>query len=363
MRIKRYSLDPFKHVFFEGDGETGIIIKDGSTVPTVVTIDEAVLIATVEVIIVDALGQTVGVFPDDTVNPILKVEGKQILSDPSKPISVANKILYSELTITPELSADTDSLRKLKGLERISGTVDEPVYEKFYNQSLGNLRIELGYFNSTDEQTSFDFAMIQIVDSHYFGINEIRDIDRLSSVTDYSNELLQNTRSSVEAFFDDFTLTNWTIKGDLFGFSHPDENLLPSDKNIKIVNIHTVGVNGQAITDTTTVFDKTVSDIFVDKYGRLYFLQGTGTFNPYGYLVEYEWGEGETPSDLSRAAKRYAEHILLNDQSVIPDRARMLQTAQGMLLLDVASMDKPTGLPEVDSILLRRRRKEVTTIA
>ena len=362
MRIKRFSLDPFKHVFFEGDGETAIVIRENANALTSVDVLLTDLEAYVQIDLVNSFGAIVGRFPNDSEYPELTITGKQILADPTKMLLPTNQPIRTELSISPKLLGTTDSIAKLKGNEESS----TGVFEKFFSQSLGDLRIELAYFNSDldPDVTVFDFGQIKIVDSYYFGINELRALDRLSDEEDYPNELLLNTRSSVEDFIDDFTLTNWTIKGDEFIYSDPNENLLPSDKNIKVVGIYTLNANGQPIIDgTVTSYDKTVSDIFLDRLGHIFLNRNAGAFNPHGYAVKYEWGEGIVPSDLSRAAKKYSEHILLNDPSVIPDRARMIQTAQGMLLLDVATMDKPTGLPEVDSIFLRRRRKEITTIA
>ena len=362
MRIKQYSSDPVVHSFYSSDGETALVIRDDSNTITDVNVPSSVLEDHVQVTITDPFGNIVGIFPDDSTHTVLNVTGIHILSNADQMIAANNQPVRTELRIRPTIDTRTHTINELKGIDPIATVDDEDVYQVFYTQELDDFNLEVSYFNSSLDVSVFDQRTLQTVESYYFEIHELRDNSRLTSTTEYPNELLKMTRSQVEAFFDDVTLSNWTLMADVFKWSNLRESLLPTDKNITLKEIHTLKEDGTVNPDSTD-YDKRLSDIGITKFGQLYFKKGTGKFNPYGYEVRYIWGEGSIPADLKRAAIRYAEHILLNDPSTIPDRARMLQTSQGMLLLDVASMQKPTGLPEVDSILLRYRRKEVTTIA
>ena len=76
-------------------------------------------------------------------------------------------------------------------------------------------------------------------------------------------------------------------------------------------------------------------------------------------VVSYLAGHQATPEDLVNAFKIYVRDLLLSDRSGIDARTTSI-TDGGMTVNFVTeSLNKPTGLPAVDAVLMRYRKTEV----
>lgn len=190
--------------------------------------------------------------------------------------------------------------------------------------------------------------LVKVIGARYFSLSELRSIKGLASTTAFPNKLLQQARDIVEEFIDNFTTHAWvpTYKREVFDGDSTGELFLSETHTRRLIKLT---INGTA--QTTSAWSLSVSGrIRTD--GTIFIQNIPARQN---IVVCYEWGDPFPPLDLKKAALTLARHMLLSTDSSIPDRARMLQTEFGMYQLDTASEDKPTGLPDVDAVLMRYR--------
>jgi hypothetical protein len=96
-------------------------------------------------------------------------------------------------------------------------------------------------------------------------------------------------------------------------------------------------------------------------YGYSDFLSGgPGNRTPWPaafYSAHLAHGLHETPADLQRAATALVKYLAKH--SVYPDRAKRVMTEQTDIWLSSPGPEAPTGLPEVDAVLVRYREQAV----
>lgn len=189
--------------------------------------------------------------------------------------------------------------------------------------------------------------IVRVVGGRFFGIATLRAQRGMADTAKYTNAELKDVRDVVEDFIEEFTEQAWvtsyaryTTDGD-----GSDCLFLPDTDTTTLTS---VSVGGTA---------QTISAWTLSASGRIATGGTTFTTDPAGQnvVVKYEYGAPVLPGDLRRASITLARHILLSTESTIPDRARIMQTEWGMFHLDTANEDHPTGLPEVDAVLVRYR--------
>jgi len=122
------------------------------------------------------------------------------------------------------------------------------------------------------------------------------------------------------------------------------------------------------------LFPRTVSAISVDGTDEIS-LVGSWALFPEGFILRdegtftYTWpgrnvvitvtaGATTTvPEDIAYAARTIARQYALDQISRVEDRAVMLTTEMGTLRLSQPGSKYPTGMPQVDAILNRRRHR------
>ena len=188
-----------------------------------------------------------------------------------------------------------------------------------------------------------DTERVDVVGSRYFRLHHLRAGQGLGNTTVFPNSELARARNYVEEFIDDFTEYSWApawnselvareARGGLRLRRAGVRKIIAASNNLTPIDIAAWSVTGDGTITT-----------------------GAATVPTAGVTVEYEYGDPECPADLHLAALKLARHVMLSSDSSIPDRARMFQTPTGLFHLDTASENRPTGLPEVDSVLIRRR--------
>lgn len=184
---------------------------------------------------------------------------------------------------------------------------------------------------------------LRVVGGRFFGLRELRQMQGLDSATQFAPADLAAARDIAEEFVEDFTAQAWVPRVDVVRINTTSSGYflpyLPVRSLVRLL-----------VDDVALV----AADASVDQSGRLTLPDGASAPST-DMLVEFEHGEAVPPSDLAQATKRLARHILFSGDSSIPDRARMMVTDWGTFALDIASEEKPTGLPEVDSVLRRYR--------
>lgn len=69
--------------------------------------------------------------------------------------------------------------------------------------------------------------------------------------------------------------------------------------------------------------------------------------------VLYEHGADNPPDDLRLAGLRWARHLIAGPASELPDRAMQVSYDWGSYRLTMASVEYPSGLPDVDAVIGR----------
>ena len=112
--------------------------------------------------------------------------------------------------------------------------------------------------------------------------------------------------------------------------------------------------------DGTALTSAEISDIALHENGVIIRGDGVWSFNDPGkkVIVEYEHGIQKTPpSDIAWAAKTLARYHLIEQVSRIPDRAMSISSEFGNIQLAQPGMNRPTPLPEINTILNRHRHR------
>lgn len=200
-------------------------------------------------------------------------------------------------------------------------------------------------------RTVSEHEYVKVVGARYFTISALRALKGLSSTSTFTNTELQSARDIAEDFVENFTEHSFVPvyrrevrDGDGLGYI-----LLEKLSPRRLIE---VSVSGTVSTTTDWTINeqgllRTTGDRFTE-----------ATPQGHNIVIKYEWGEPGPNLDLQRATLALARYILLNAESSIPDRARLMQTEWAMFHLDTASEEKPTGLPEVDAVLCRYRHEQ-----
>ena len=171
----------------------------------------------------------------------------------------------------------------------------------------------------------------------------------------YDNDLLIWALDIVCDVFDEFCETAWVPRFRRDTFDGNNAAYMWTNHG-PVHSLVSASLDGTAMDTTGWVFAddeiRTDGDIFT-----------ADTVQGLNVILEYTYGTKRPPSSIIGAAVKYAAHLVRSDTNTIPDRARMVQTEWGMFIMDTASEDKPTGLPEVDSVLVRVRRENAASFA
>lgn len=191
---------------------------------------------------------------------------------------------------------------------------------------------------------------VKVVKGRYFTLAELRAMKGLSSTSTFPNADLATARDIAEDFVEQFCEAAFVpqYRREVVDGDDRDELYL---SRLNVRELLSVKLDGSAMTTTGWTVSssgriKTDGDVFICA------IAGQNV------QVQYEYGSVAPPMDLKNATLKLARALVLSTESAIPDRARMMQTEWGMFQLDVASKDKPTGIPDVDAVLMRYREEQ-----
>lgn len=189
---------------------------------------------------------------------------------------------------------------------------------------------------------------IKVVAGRFFTLAQLRAKQGLAGQElAYPNAALADARDIAEDFVEEFCKDAFIeqARRDTFDGDGSMEIFLP---RVNVTGLISCKVDGVV---------QTITGWTVSSAGHLRALSAAFNYNIVGQnvIVEYSVGHKSVPFDLRNATVELARHLLLTNTSSIPDRARMMQTEFAMYQLDVASEDKPTGVPNIDAVLIRYR--------
>ena len=200
-------------------------------------------------------------------------------------------------------------------------------------------------------RTIEEIDYVAVIGARYFGLAELRALKGISNTSTYTNAELASARDIAEDFVENYTEHVFvpSYRREVSDGDNCDYILL---EKLAARRLIAVSITGTAQTTT----DWTINDQGTVRTDGVRFTEATPGGN--NIIIKYEWGELAPQLDMKRATIALARYILLQAESTIPDRARLMQTEWAMFHLDTASEDNPTGLPEVDSVLKRYRHEQ-----
>ena len=277
---------------------------------------------------------------------------------------VVTKVFYVGETATDATGNVTVAVEDANGASLAGGTIganngatgayDFTLTAATHTAALGKLKIT--WTATVATLAVQDIQYMEAVGARYFPRVQLRDMRGVNDPVRYLTADLEWARDVAEEFFDQYLETSYvervsteTYDGD--GSTSLFVGRLPA-RSIVSATIDGVAATITGWTITSSGWLRTDGDIF------------TSAIAGQNIVITYTWGRTDgVPSDLSRAALRFARHVLLTEETTIPDRARMLQTEIGLFHLDTANEKQPTGLPEVDSVLTRYRHESPASFA
>ena len=193
----------------------------------------------------------------------------------------------------------------------------------------------------------------EIVGGFYCELADLRALDALNNTSKYPTAKLEATRAQAEDRFEDATGVSWVPRF--------RRDTLSGDNNLRLVltrvrprTLYSATIAGVAAADLTLfrfydwgVIERTNALTWPrDTYG------GGGNVT-----LEYVYGYDQPPEDLRQAFLTYTRYLLLDSNSRIPDRASVMSTDLGTFQLTTAGFNRPTGLPDVDTVLMNHSHR------
>lgn len=183
----------------------------------------------------------------------------------------------------------------------------------------------------------------EVVGAYYVATADLRATDGLTSATNYPQAKLEEARQWFEDLAETFCAVAFVprYRRDLLNGASEDWLLLSRPRPRVLLSVK---VDGVVQTGLTTW------DLY--ETGRI--VRDTGSFTAGNRNVEviYEHGFDEPDAELRQAAIDAIREKLLAGRSGIPARMTSIVTEMGTVLRTAAP--RPTGIPEVDSVLQAR---------
>ena len=194
----------------------------------------------------------------------------------------------------------------------------------------------------------------EVVGGFYVTPIEVRNMDSISGETStFPTADIVESITWATKVIDDYTGASWTYRyqRDVLDGTGTDSIKLTKMFPRKLIS---VTIDGTALSSSER------NDIALHESGVIVRGDGVFEFTEPGrkVVVEYEHGVDETPPpDIAWAAKTLARYHLIDQLSRIPDRALSISSEFGNIQLAQPGMNRPTPLPEINTILNRHRHR------
>lgn len=242
-----------------------------------------------------------------------------------------------------EVAADLEATRASEGLYEL--TIPDAARSTL-DRYTAEWACELGGTPSTF-RTRFE-----VVGGFLFSIADLRAFDGELTAAEYPASQVREVRDTVAARFEKWCGVAFVPRGARVTLNGPDDTtlLLPYREVTRLVSASIDAGDGfEALTADE------LADVVVHRWGGLYraasWTGGTGNVK-----AHVEHGYDDVPDPVHRAAMIYARSLLV--ASPIPDRATSETTDVGTVRFSIAGRDGPTGIPEVDAVLVDEQRDE-----
>jgi len=198
----------------------------------------------------------------------------------------------------------------------------------------------------------------EVVGGWYATPAEVRQMDSiLGEATTFPLADLIDAIDYSAAIIDDYTGASFVQRYHRFVLNGTDSDLIRLPVMFP-TTLLSASINGAALTAAE------ISEVALFDDGLLQRKSDTWTYTDPGNLVliEVEAGVGTVaPNDIRWAARTLARYHLLEQVSRIPDRAISVQSEFGQIQLAQPGMNKPSPLPDVNTVLNRHRHRAPTS--
>lgn len=199
----------------------------------------------------------------------------------------------------------------------------------------------------------------EVVGAHLFSESEARAYGKttpLSDPTRYPDSTIAGARDRIASFFEETCGVSFVPRYDRWRVAGNGQRWLYLRK-ARAHKIVSASVGGVAVAASDLVPDPDLS--------KLYRTDGVWTLpsasDPLNVVVSYEHGFEAPPSDIREAALDYLVAQVVD--SGVPDRASSLITDAGTVRYFQPGEEFPTGIPNVDEVLLRYQADYMASVA
>ena len=195
---------------------------------------------------------------------------------------------------------------------------------------------------------------VQVVGSRYFTIPELRRRADMADTGRYPTPLLAEARDWIEQLIETTCTTSFVER-----FAQDRITANAAHHRPDVGRVLRLNTDWPSRLIKFTIDGATASNtgLVCDRRGFLWSSSWVSTWVGWDFVVSYSAGYTlRCPDDLHDAAIQAARFWLLQRASSgIPDRTRSITNEFGNVSLSVAGVNAPTGIPDVDSVILAWR--------
>ena len=233
------------------------------------------------------------------------------------------------------------------GTATAAGTASPGVYDYTLDPQADLDEFTLTWTGAFGGVTQSVETQVEIVGGFHVALADVRALSGLTDETKFTTARIQEVRRWWEELSESFCGVAFVPR---FERCEHDGD---GTTSLMLCNMHprkllSVTVDDTAVTDLT--------DWHLYDSGKLIRDDGgVFTADVCNVVIAYEYGYDSPPADLREAALVAIRYKLLGDKSGIPERAMSMTTDVGGYTLSIAGANRPTGIPEVDSALMRHQ--------
>jgi len=286
-------------------------------------------------------------------------DSRLLLRNSTETLSVT---FYSGETATDADGAVTVGITDEAGATVVaSGTSTTSAGSGVYTYSLAgqsDLKSLTATWSGTWGSSAMSFVTLhEVVGGFYTTPAEVRSMDSISgeSATFSAADVVESIAYAT-AIIDDYTGTSWVQRYQRDVLNGTDADTIKVSEMFP-TTVLSVSIDGAALSSAK------IDEIALFDDGSLTRKSNVWTFTHPGnkVIIEYEAGASTAaPPDIAWCARTIARYHLLEQGSRIPDRAISVQSEFGQIQLAQPGMNRPTPLPDVNTVLNRHRHRAPT---
>lgn len=193
----------------------------------------------------------------------------------------------------------------------------------------------------------------EIVGGYYVSIADLRGLQNLADTSKFPDVKLVAARRWFEDLAEQYTGLAFVPRyGRIWLSGNAGSSLLSTVGPLR--SLRSARVYGDATTYTAFTAGE-LADVHVDSWSLYRRTLGYWNYGTRNLLLEVEYGYDRPSGDIREAALVAIRSHLLNDQAGRP-MLSVADGAGGTTRFAIAANDRPTGIPEVDSVLNRYRQ-------